>query len=75
MKLNLKSEQDLAKCIYLARKRKKLNKKELAYTLQWSYPTMLKYLEHPYELTITKLKSICRVLDIDFGKTLNKTEL
>tara|TARA_R100001015_G_C4430929_1_gene28112 strand:+ start:63 stop:290 length:228 start_codon:yes stop_codon:yes gene_type:complete len=75
MKWNIKTEKDLSKSIYLARKRKKLNKRELAYTLQWSYPTMLKYLENPYELTITKLKSICKVLDIDFKITLNKTEL
>ena len=72
MKWNIKCERELAKCIFLARKRKNINKKELAYTLEWSYPTMLKYLESPYELTITKLKSICRVLDVDFNKTLNK---
>jgi hypothetical protein len=75
MRLNLKSEKDLKSCLKLAMFREKVDKKTLAEVLQWSYPTMLKYLEHPYQLTITKLKSICRVLDIDFGKTINKTEL
>ena len=62
--------------IHVARKNKGLNKRQLSYALGWSYPTMLKYLEHPYQLTINKLKSICGVLDVDFKKTINKkTEL
>tara|TARA_R100000458_G_C8224249_1_gene207727 strand:+ start:334 stop:561 length:228 start_codon:yes stop_codon:yes gene_type:complete len=75
MRLNLKSEKDLKTCLRLAMYREKIDKKTLAEVLQWSYPTMLKYLKHPEELSIKKLKSICRVLDIDFSKTLNKTEL
>ncbi|QDP54423.1 MAG: hypothetical protein GOVbin7581_5 [Prokaryotic dsDNA virus sp.] len=72
MRINLKSEKDLRTTLYVARENKGLNKRQLQHALGWSYPTMLKYLEHPYQLTINKLKSICRVLDIDFKKTINK---
>jgi len=74
LKINLKTEKELQSYIRLAMQKEKINKKNLAFMLDISYPTMLKYLESPYLLTISQLNSICQALQIDIKITLNKEQ-
>jgi len=74
LKINLKTEKELQSYIRLAMQKETINKKNLAFMLDISYPTVLKYLENPEELSIKKLRSICKVLLIDLKITLNKEQ-
>ena len=67
MDINIERQDVIIRAMF----EKKLNKKQLAFALNFSYPTMLSKIKNPGSFKLSEAERLCIILNINLTKFFN----